>query len=306
MAMHSSESLISSMSAGKRDGGTAEEDGPAGATATFPYDRLTVERFREAFPRARWNDDLKAWFVPGKTADRRIDRWLEREAAASDTYADLKGRDAFAFDPIHSSYLIVRDEGLVVRTPYSRTIVEEMRDVPFARWEPDAKAWVVPFRAYEELQRRWYRIEAAARRNEPAERRKRQAERRGSEQDLASRARAAERRRRRYPVRADNLPPLDRPVMTAAYGIVMFIGVDGELADPETLSVHYAAVPADDDLVWGRWRPPTFDELVRTWPARPGSPEGFTEDTWRQPTIDELRAARKAARSRERRRETGG
>jgi hypothetical protein len=35
-------------------------DGPPGATAAFPYDRVTVERFREAFPRARWRDDLGA------------------------------------------------------------------------------------------------------------------------------------------------------------------------------------------------------------------------------------------------------
>ena len=40
-----------------------------GATAAFPYDRLTVERFRTAFPRARWRDDLRAWFVPGTTAE---------------------------------------------------------------------------------------------------------------------------------------------------------------------------------------------------------------------------------------------
>lgn len=48
-----------------------------GAAAAFPYDRMTVERFRKTFPRARWNDDLKAWFVLGKTAARRFDRWLE-------------------------------------------------------------------------------------------------------------------------------------------------------------------------------------------------------------------------------------
>jgi hypothetical protein len=36
-------------------------DGVHGATAAFPYDRMTVERFREAFPRARWRDDLGAW-----------------------------------------------------------------------------------------------------------------------------------------------------------------------------------------------------------------------------------------------------
>ena len=43
-----------------------------GALAAFPYDRMTVERFREAFLRARWNDQKRAWFVPGKTAALRL------------------------------------------------------------------------------------------------------------------------------------------------------------------------------------------------------------------------------------------
>ncbi len=40
--------------------------GKAGATAAFPYDCMTAERFRSAFPGARWRDDLRAWFVPGQ------------------------------------------------------------------------------------------------------------------------------------------------------------------------------------------------------------------------------------------------
>jgi hypothetical protein len=36
-------------------------DGKGGATAAFPYDRVTVERFRSAFPGARRRDDLRAW-----------------------------------------------------------------------------------------------------------------------------------------------------------------------------------------------------------------------------------------------------
>jgi hypothetical protein len=47
-------------------------DGVPGATAAFPYNRMTVERFREAFPRARWRDDLGASFVPGTRAERRL------------------------------------------------------------------------------------------------------------------------------------------------------------------------------------------------------------------------------------------
>jgi hypothetical protein len=49
-------------------------EGKPGATAAFPYDRLTAERFRSAFPGARWRDDLRAWFVPGTTAERRLSR----------------------------------------------------------------------------------------------------------------------------------------------------------------------------------------------------------------------------------------
>jgi hypothetical protein len=43
---------------------TDEISGSIGATAEFPFDRLTVERFREACARARWSDTRKAWFVP--------------------------------------------------------------------------------------------------------------------------------------------------------------------------------------------------------------------------------------------------
>ncbi|MEF0941366.1 hypothetical protein QDY28_14410 [Rhizobium sp. BR 362] len=273
-----------------------------GAAATFPYDRMTVERFRKSFPRARWSDDLKAWFVPGKTAARRFDRWLEREAAAADAYADIKGRDAYAFDPIFSNYLLVRDDRLEVKTPYSHTVVDEMRDVPFASWDADNRVWIIPYRSYEDLRRCWDRIEAAAKRNEPEERRKRQAERRGSEQERASRARAAERRRRRYPLLPDELPPLGRPVMTQSYGIVVFTGFDGELVEPEALRALYGGVPPDDDYIWGRWRPATFDELLKTWPSRQGSQTSDSGALWAQPTLEELRVARKAARALERRR----
>ena len=50
-----------------------------GAVASFPYDRATVERFKQTFPRARWVEDDKSWFVPGVTAARRLDRWLARD-----------------------------------------------------------------------------------------------------------------------------------------------------------------------------------------------------------------------------------
>ncbi len=65
-------------------------------------------------------------------------------------YADERGRDAFAFQPIESRYLEVTDD-LRIRTPYSKTVVAEMRSVPWAWWDGDLKAWRVPFRSWEQL-----------------------------------------------------------------------------------------------------------------------------------------------------------
>jgi hypothetical protein len=108
--------------------------GKAGATAAFPYDRTTVERFRSAFPGARWRDDLQAWFVPGTTAARRLSRWLGHEMSGLLAYADDRGRDAFAFEPIDSHYLEVADD-LRIRTPYSKTVVEELSGATREAWQ---------------------------------------------------------------------------------------------------------------------------------------------------------------------------
>jgi hypothetical protein len=268
--------------------------GDDGATARFPYDRMTVERFREAFPRARWREDLGAWFVPGTRAERRLTAWVGRESSAVLAFADERGRDAFAFDPIASPYLEVAD-GFVIRTPYSRDVIAELRAVPWARWDPALKAWRAPFRAFEELRRRWPAIEDAARQAEPEARRQRAEERQSSPEH---RAEAAERRRKRYPVPEDALPPLGRVVMTHA-GCLVFEAVAGELADPATVSRFYAGVAAPT-LVWATWSRPSHAELVETWPAKaPPRPEELARGWW-QPTLETLREERRAAASRER------
>ncbi|MBZ9605228.1 hypothetical protein [Phyllobacterium chamaecytisi] len=285
------------------DRGSMSKERKPGALAAFPYDRMTVERFREAFPRARWNNDKRAWFVPGKTAVRRLDRWLAREADQALPHADAKGRDAYAFEPITSAYLEAADD-LRVRTPYSKTVIEQMRAIPWAHWDEELRAWRVPFRSYEELLHRWTTIEAAARRNEPEERKRRLGLQRNSSTYKAAQLRYAERRRRRYPLPTEDLPPLERPLMTERYGIVAFTEVSGELVDPASLALFYPhAALGMFNYVWGRWRAPTLAELVATWPAR-RVPE-FLERSrgWWQPTLSELRLARQRARSVERRRQ---
>lgn len=178
-----------------------------GATAKFAYDRMTVERFRNAFPRARWNEEQRSWFVPGKTAGKRIAQWLARESENLDPYADAKGRDAYAFDPISSQYLQI-EEDIQIRTPYSRDVVALLRSIPGARWDDEMRAWRVPFRSYEALRRSWPDIEAAARRSEPAERKRRREAERHTPKFESAKLRYRERRRRRYPVPTEALPPI--------------------------------------------------------------------------------------------------
>jgi hypothetical protein len=278
-------------------------EGKTGATAAFPYDRMTVERFRSAFPGARWRDDLRAWFVPGTKAEQRLNRWLGREMSGVLAYADDRGRDAFAFQPVESRYLEVADD-LRIRTPYSKTVVEDLRGVPWAWWDSDLKAWRVPFRSWEELQRRWPVIEADAQRNEPEERKKRQRDRKGTPEQQEAVARSAERCQHRYPVPAEPLPPLERVVMTYQ-GTVIFTDISGELADDGVATRCYPKVStAGVTLVWATWRKPTHEELVKAWPARLSADVRDLARGWWQPTIEELRIERRKAASIERALET--
>ncbi len=95
----------------------------------------------------------------------------------------------------------------------------------------------MPYRSFEELRRRWPAIEAAAERSEPEARRAKREAIKGTEEDQAISARTRERRRKRYPVPVDDAPPLDRAVGTHV-GVVFFIGTDGELADPTTVTAR--------------------------------------------------------------------
>lgn len=274
-------------------------EGRIGATAAFPYDRMTVDRFRAAFPGARWRDDLRAWFVPGATAARRLNHWLGHEIAGVLAYADERGRDAFAFQPIESRYLEVGDD-FRIQTPFSRTIVETLRAVPWAWWDGDLKAWRVPFRSWDELEKRWPEIEAAAQRNEPGERKKRQEARKGTPEQQEAAAGAAERRRHRYPVPDERPPPLERVIMTNQ-GAIILTDITGELVDNAATQHFYPDVSsAGVTLVWASWRQPTHNELVKAWPAHRPADTQERACGWWQPSIEELRIERRRAASKQR------
>jgi hypothetical protein len=276
------------------------EEEKVGATATFPYDRATTERFRKVFPKARWRDDLRAWFVPGTTAERRLSRWLAREVSAVSSYDDERGRDAFAFDPIKSPYLRQSDD-LEIRTPFSPGIVDQLRDIPWAWWDPEQKAWHVPFRSLDELRRRWPTIEGLAYRSEPVERRKRREAAKGSPAQAEQIALTEERRRRRHPLPAEPLPPLGQVVMTGGHGAVIFTDITGEFVEADIRQRFYPDVaPQESELIWAEWRRPTLSELIDTWPAKRPPFDDERGRGWWRATLSELREARKKARSIER------
>lgn len=278
----------------------SEDEERAGAFAAFPYDRDLVRRFREAFPRARWRGEEQGWFVPGTTAVKRLDAWMGQELETLDRHADAKGRDAFHFEPLESPYLAAADD-LRIRTPYSRTIVEALRSIPWAHWNPDEKIWHVPFRSYEELRRLWPTIEDAARRNEPAEKRKRREERKSEGPEVPNRLQA-ERRRRRYPVPGDDLPPLETPLSTGTWGVVVFEDIESHPIE-ETLDTGLYPHVRDDPAryVWARWRMPSLQEVYRTRPAREAEDPASRESRgWWVPFRDELRERARKLREIER------
>lgn len=271
-----------------------------GAFALFPYDRDLVRRFREAFPRARWRGEGQGWFVPGTTAVRRINTWMAQELETLDRHADEKGRDAYLFEPLESSYLSI-GEDLRIRTPYSRTIVESLRSIPWAHWDPEEKIWHVPFRSYEKLRQLWPMIEEAARRNEPAERRKRREEQKRQGLDPASPAQA-ERRRRRYPVPGDDLPPLETPLATLSWGVVVFEDIEDHVID-EALdgSIYPHAKDDPSRYVWARWRMPTLQEVYRAKGSREPEDRALRESRgWWWPMREELQERARKLRQMER------
>ncbi|NKN39023.1 hypothetical protein HFC70_21985 [Agrobacterium sp. a22-2] len=276
-----------------------EAETPVGATTDLPHDRITVQRFRQSFPRARWSDRPNAWFVPGRTAGKRIGRWLAQMEAEADAFAEEKGMDAFAFDPIESRYLEAAASGLQLRTPYSRTVVTEIREIPLARWDQDRRLWTVPYRSLDDLRQRWLAIQEAAERNEPDVRKARREALKGTEEEVAAKGMARERRLKRYPVPIDDVPPFDRAIGTHA-GVVIFTDTHGELADPDIATTFYFHPPSSGEYVWAAWRPGSLEELVTTWPARTPPGEREIARGWWLPDLDELRPARQKARSKRR------
>jgi len=263
----------------------------------LPHDRMTVERFREAFPRARWSERRKAWFVPGRTAEKRISRWLAEIEAEAEAFADDKGRDAFAFDPIESRYLKAGTAALLIRTPYpKRSSPKSARSVTPARTLIDVcGACLTGHTSISGTDGRLSKaspLEVSRRQERSDEKRsvelkKTRLPRRGAGSEAASAIRFP-------PIRYRSCPGNFHP-----YRRYRLCRSGRGIADAETVHAFYFPPDAGRDYVWVAWRTGKLEELVTAWPAPSGSTAEERHRGWYLPTLDELRVARRDARSRE-------
>jgi hypothetical protein len=93
--------------------------------------------------------------------------------------------------------------------------------------------------------------------------------------------------------------------MIADCRAVIVTDITGEIVDPSVRDSFYCGIaPAERDLIWASWRKPTVAELISTWPAQAEPSREETGRGWWVPTLQELREARRKARSIERAAET--
>lgn len=118
----------------------------------------------------------------------------------------------------------------------------------------------------------------------------------GTTEERASKAGASERRRNRYPIPGHDLPPFESAISTH-WGVVFFNGSDGEFADGQTINAFYFPTKDAEGYIWATWRPGSLEELIATWPAKAPPMAAELKRGWWFPTIEELRVARRAARS---------
>ena len=105
-------------------------------------------------------------------------------------------------------------------------------------------------------------------------------------------ATAAEERRRRYPVLAEDVPPPNRPVMTERYGLVVFTDVAGKSVEsPGDTQLYPHADAGAGEYVWAMWRRPAVEEISATVPALEIAGPAERQRGWWRPTRRELELA---------------
>ena len=114
-----------------------------GVAVVFPYDKELIASLKKTFPHARWDSRYKRWLIPGKTADKGVDRWIEtltpalaeREYSIQNALFELAG--------IESKRVTRGRDHLILRVPYHPELVALISAFVGATWDSDDKTWSV-------------------------------------------------------------------------------------------------------------------------------------------------------------------
>jgi hypothetical protein len=127
-----------------------DEEGP-GAIVSFPFDAAVAERFREAFPRARWSDQLGAW--QRREEAKSAPEYEETKAAAAERRRRRYPVPASELPP--PDRVLMSHEGPLVFLEVTGEVVPAetaARHYPWSSGQPGDLVWALWRRpAHEEL-----------------------------------------------------------------------------------------------------------------------------------------------------------
>lgn len=125
-----------------------------GATATFPRDLEAVRQLKHAFPKIFWSRRGGGWYLVGKTAARRLERWADEHLPTGDAYDGDKMHDEETIEPLelpHGSQYAKAARVYSILTPYDEELVETIKGIPRAAWHAKKRRWEVPVTSRREL-----------------------------------------------------------------------------------------------------------------------------------------------------------
>lgn len=82
---------------------------------------------------------FQAWTVPARPLESASIDGSPRSGSKGAPYEEGAAATLYQFEPILSPICGVYDRGFRIKTPFSRTVVDELRQRSFTRWDGDDK-----------------------------------------------------------------------------------------------------------------------------------------------------------------------